>query len=383
MSFLKKCVICDEEITAANDSEEHLIPNAIGGRKKVKGVICKRCNNEAGDDWDADLAQQLNPLSLVFKISRDRKGVPAQTFDTASGNRLTMHADGSYSPEKPVFQKEETDAGINYSIVARSTKEARGMLKGVAKKHPELDVDKLLEDAGVTSQYSKDPLKFSLSVGGPLAGRSIVKSAYCLAALNGVPPDVCNLARNYLRCPDGEPCYGFYYERDLVDNRAHGIPLHCVAVQGISERNLVVGYVEFFGIYKMVVFLSDNYCGDDFFDAYAVDPTSGEEMDVCLSLDFDREDILPVYEYEKWDQAEVMSCIDAVMRPAMQRSFDDERSRVVDEATKYAFDNCGAKEGEMLQPHHVEAFSGLMMEKLEDFIIHNMPDQGSSGEEDS
>ena len=29
----QKCALCDVEITDTNDTKEHLIPNAIGGRK--------------------------------------------------------------------------------------------------------------------------------------------------------------------------------------------------------------------------------------------------------------------------------------------------------------------------------------------------------------
>ncbi|GAL13836.1 hypothetical protein JCM19233_4843 [Vibrio astriarenae] len=75
-----KCALCDVEITEKNDTKEHLIPNAIGGRKKVKGFICENCNNASGDDWESELAKQLNPLSLFFGISRERGEAPPQLF---------------------------------------------------------------------------------------------------------------------------------------------------------------------------------------------------------------------------------------------------------------------------------------------------------------
>ena len=36
-----KCALCDETITSQNDTKEHLIPNAIGGRKKIKVSFVK------------------------------------------------------------------------------------------------------------------------------------------------------------------------------------------------------------------------------------------------------------------------------------------------------------------------------------------------------
>ncbi|MBB3212453.1 5-methylcytosine-specific restriction endonuclease McrA [Herbaspirillum sp. Sphag1AN] len=62
----KKCQLCRDELNHSNDSKEHIIPNAIGGKKKVSGFICKSCNNKAGETWDAELASQLNWFSLFF-----------------------------------------------------------------------------------------------------------------------------------------------------------------------------------------------------------------------------------------------------------------------------------------------------------------------------
>jgi 5-methylcytosine-specific restriction endonuclease McrA len=58
----RKCILCSVEITDENDSREHLIQHSIGGRKRIRGVLCNTCNSTAGDDWDAEFARQLQPL---------------------------------------------------------------------------------------------------------------------------------------------------------------------------------------------------------------------------------------------------------------------------------------------------------------------------------
>jgi len=68
----RKCALCDDDLTHENETLEHVIPNAIGGRKKISGFICVTCNNETGEHWDSELAKQLNPFSLLFSISRER-----------------------------------------------------------------------------------------------------------------------------------------------------------------------------------------------------------------------------------------------------------------------------------------------------------------------
>ena len=45
--------LCETSITAENDSDEHLIPNALGGRRKVSGFLHRDCNSRTGEASDA------------------------------------------------------------------------------------------------------------------------------------------------------------------------------------------------------------------------------------------------------------------------------------------------------------------------------------------
>jgi hypothetical protein len=50
---MRSCALCETAITAENDSDEHLIPNALGGRRKVSGFLYRDCNSRTGEAWDA------------------------------------------------------------------------------------------------------------------------------------------------------------------------------------------------------------------------------------------------------------------------------------------------------------------------------------------
>ena len=102
---LAQCALCNIEITEQNDSEEHIIPNAIGGRKKVMGFICRSCNNKSGSEWDSDLSEQLNPLSLFLGISRQRGNVPSQIFETTSGEKVQIHPDEKMNYARPQYSE--------------------------------------------------------------------------------------------------------------------------------------------------------------------------------------------------------------------------------------------------------------------------------------
>ena len=93
------CLICLMELTPSNDSEEHVIPASVGGRHKERSVLCRSCNNGAGDEWDAELARQ-------------------------------------------------------------SMDEARVMVKQLARKHPALDVEAVLATAQVSKNCLKGTSKY-------------------------------------------------------------------------------------------------------------------------------------------------------------------------------------------------------------------------------
>src|ERR1700678_639900 len=135
---MNRCVICDQPITDENDSLEHVILQSIGGRWELPGELCCKCNNQAGYTWDAELASQLQPLSLFFRIKRQKGETPPLAIKTTTGEQLFLRADGSLAALKPEFSKENIPEGFKVRIAARSDEEAREMLAGLKKKYPSI-----------------------------------------------------------------------------------------------------------------------------------------------------------------------------------------------------------------------------------------------------
>ena len=57
MENIHYCALCGVLITEENNSKEHIIPNAIGGKKKISNFICEECNNRSGNEWESDLTE--------------------------------------------------------------------------------------------------------------------------------------------------------------------------------------------------------------------------------------------------------------------------------------------------------------------------------------
>ncbi|MGM0784022.1 MAG: hypothetical protein ACQEUM_07905 [Pseudomonadota bacterium] len=182
----------------------------------------------------------------------------------------------------------------------------------------------------------------------------------------------CEHAIQFLKKQESEPCFGYYYEKDLVLRRPDGVPIHVVHVNGDPDSNLIRGYVEYFGIMRVVMCLSSSYAGNAFSATYSIDPTKGKELYLDVDLDLTSADIRKAYDYEKWDGNAVQQAMGAVIGPTLEVQHKEERERVLEEAVRYAFANCGAKEGETITEEQHNRLVGLLWEKLEPWVLSQL-----------
>ena len=130
--------------------------------------------------------------------------------------------------------------------------------------------------------YPRGAVGHDLSIGGELAGRSMVKSCLALAFANGVDWSACEAALGYLR-GQGPPCFGYYHDTDLIQGRPVGVPLHCLSVEADPATGLILGYGEYFGFHRFVCLLGEGYCGPSIRSTHAIDPRTGAGLDLHAS----------------------------------------------------------------------------------------------------
>lgn len=362
-------MLCGIDITSENDTEEHIIPNSIGGRKKVKGFICNECNNRTGETWDTEIAKQLNPLSLYFRISRERGNAPSQIFDTTGDSALTLNHDGSLSLSKPSYSESKIDNGVNISIKDRDIKEAKKMLQGVKRKYPNINLEETLEKAESKRSYSNYMIKFNLNFGGHDSVRSIIKSTLALISYSGNDVICCELAIDYLTNKSDNACFGYFYERDLIKNRPEGVPLYCVAIDANSTTGLIICYVEYYGIYRVIGCLSDNYNGNSYNTVYALNPIDGKELNINIDLKISLDEIHAAYRYEKAPNDKRQEAISAIISSQQKEHFDHEQSKLINQGIIKACETLGLKDGDEILPEHSKVIAEEVTKQLQDFII--------------
>ena len=85
-----KCALCGTSFLDESASTEHVFPNAIGGRKKVRNFLCAACNSRTGHEWGNELVEQLGPLCTMLNVSRERGENRQMDVETVGGKELTL-----------------------------------------------------------------------------------------------------------------------------------------------------------------------------------------------------------------------------------------------------------------------------------------------------
>lgn len=365
------CGLCGTSLTGENSSREHVIPNAIGGRKRVSDFLCVACNSTTGSEWDDELVRQLTPLCTMLNVKRSRGRNRAFEVETVSDRRLTLDPDGWMGIAEPLFEAQELAGKTSVRIRARTTHELKGMLSGLKKKHPQIDVDELMKQAEPVREYSVEPYAIALSVGGTVAGRSMVKS--CLAMVHDAGPatDQCEEAKHYLLKGE-KPCFGFYTKRDLVRNRPEKTFFHCIHVRGDPEQRQILAYMEYFGCLRFVAWLSRAYEGGAFTHCYAVDPVTGKELDLDVVLDISPAELTEIDDGGAVDYGEVARALGVLVEAWKEIDIERARTHAIDDAIAFACAECGVSEGDILSDEQAAQIARVVAGRMTPYLMHTV-----------
>lgn len=370
MTSLRKCALCPSILNGKNKTKEHIIPNAVGGRKKTSSFICETCNNKFGKTWDAELAKQLNWFSLAIGINRDRGEVPKQIVQTLSGERFWLLSDGTFTPENPSYSEEDAHGKISIKMTSQNIEDARKRLKGVNRKYPKFDMQKALDELEIKTSFLDSPLHVSLQIGGPAAGRSLVKTAFSFASDCGVDHMFCENASRYLLDESlDEIPFGFSYISDLVERRPKENVFHCVSVHADPKTKKIYSYIEYFGLFRVIVLLGENYDGPFRNECYSLNPIDGSSANVRIK-EVSEAELHEIIMGDGFDQEKHKVAADYALPIILERS----QKRALENFIKQGFDhagkNLGIKEGEDISREKAGEFTALMMEKLSPYIEH-------------
>jgi hypothetical protein len=183
------CIFCPNELTE-DTKPEHILLNALGGRKETRCVDCSACNGKFGSTIDAEVAKQVAVIRNALQLESGRGRAAPMLRNIQSGNDIiNLMNDGT--PElvaKPFTVRKLEDGRFEVHVTTKSVDEVGRYVPHMARQigcSEEQLLEHLKSATGSSIERRPDPVHHHISLGGPLAVRSAAKSALILWAMRG------------------------------------------------------------------------------------------------------------------------------------------------------------------------------------------------------
>lgn len=293
---MEYCYLCDEKLTEVNSSQEHILLNSIGGRLKSKDLLCKDCNAKFGHNTDRELSKQLQFLSNYLNIKREKgENQPLKGLISESGKKYNLIDGSKPALSKPEFQIEDKDNQINYNISARDENELLGILKGLKKKHPELDIEEAKKHFQWKEEYLDEMLNHKMTIGGELSFKSIVKTAVNYYVFERNEKTQISHLLSYLRDEENLNIIHHFNPKKTIFKKEVGEVAHTIHLVGNKHNKVLYCFIEFFSCYSFLLLLSENYTEKTFVSTYVYDVIKSKKIERKINLnlksDFIKENI--------------------------------------------------------------------------------------------
>lgn len=370
---MSKCYICGDEIVTDNESEEHIVLNAIGGTLKSKNLICKKCNSVFGENIDAELANQLNFVSNMLDIQRDRKPVPnLRATLSKTGEPMLVQPGGKPARIKPEISEEigEEDKKV-INIKAPDYKSMRKTLNGLKRKHNlNIDIDKAMENAEKGKEYLDEELKISIKLGGDKAFRAVCKMAVNFYMLKGGERTVIEHLIPFIKGEDNIKCVSYYYDDVNIISKDEDEILHSIIIKGDVNEGILYAYIELFNFYKFVILLNDNYEGESIYFDYYFNVLQRIEISKTNNFNICKEKIISLIKDYKDQKEEIAKELNKIVGIALKNQNDSIRNELLTEA----IEEWGAKyqEGTTFTEEMINDFVDTVMKKITPWLLHNI-----------
>ncbi|WP_312648086.1 HNH endonuclease [Aminipila sp.] len=368
---MKFCYVCEKEITQENQSVEHIIPNAIGGKLKSKALLCKKCNSELGDSIDSELSKQLNHICNMLNIKRERGMPQAITgINTKTGEQVMLEPGGKPSRVKPIINEEVSGKGKHIHVTARNKKEAKSILKGLRRKYPQINVDEIIKNTEVKREYIEDRVQLNITIGGQECFRSICKTAVNFYMFTGGKQEYIQDLIPYIKGDtDTNRVYFFYNDEEVISKGFEQI-VHGLVLRGDTQEKVLYMYIEYFNAFKFLILINDSYDGDEVNEAYVFDVLNQTEIKPIISLNIKKQQIIKTVTEKSYPGKMLSRELNQIMTIIMNK----QRKEVLDAIILRAFDNSLMKypDGVIITEEMADETVSALMKELTPWIIHNL-----------
>jgi hypothetical protein len=294
---MKKCVFgefCVSKSAYEDLSEEHIIPNSIGGMLKSSNLLCEDCNSWLGDNIDIAFDGPYNNIMNFFNIKRDRGDSNPALMVNEEGHEYFITSNGQPKLKSVIIKNLDLNIG-RFEMSLQGPLNKKAIINAIGKHLSENKEN--LEQAGTTYKeainrchefinehwneiranvISEKPgkLKEENSLGGKNIYLGILKILYLFLKYtdNSIifnESTIINSLKNKEDVTD--KCFAFGVDSELFEYPEKQIG-HFLAVKSYPEENKILGFIELFSLTPYVCILDDNYTeGKSFQYAYGYD----------------------------------------------------------------------------------------------------------------
>lgn len=276
------CYYCDTELTKDNQSKEHIIPDALGGKGFYSfDLLCQKCNKNLGSTVDHDLEEQVVFYADLINVPRDRKKEKLITGLTSQGEKIAY---GRGLIPKYEFNFEYPKGNI-IKLFGDSEKDIikiiRKKLTELKRKDNSIDIEKEL--AGLRKEIRNGLIvyftnKFSIDYNKFVVGKSpffrgVTKIAINYYLLNGGTKSHIQIPIEYLKGDYPSPIIAdFYYPRHYSIHQVEENEIsHLIYLKGDANEGILYCYVELFNAHNSLVILNPFYNGENIEATYCYD----------------------------------------------------------------------------------------------------------------
>ena len=342
---MANCIFCGT-LLDGQTKPEHVLLDALGGRKTTTQIICSKCNSTFGGGIDKILAEQFQVVRNLLQLeSGTGRPAPTRKKVRVGTDVVNIHGDGTLElASKPFTLSVLPDGGIDVQITARSLEHFEQLIPHIAAA------------VGVSEEEFRSQLPFekfryiqrrpgmaneSFSFGGHEAFRSAAKACLILWALKVGRDEVSSLYYAHARDFVVSGSEDFLRSRTALDARlvditgemraAYGPIFNLIYIRSNSEGR-VVAHFTFYNIIGFQIVLAESGGLADKFVALVSNPIipsdwSDKAGDI-FNINFDWLDRPEYYDILDKQRERFASLMDVYYDIATQRSIKNISDKV-------------------------------------------------------
>lgn len=286
---MSNCYICNVELTEENNSCEHILLNAIGGKLKSYDLLCKECNSNFGEKSDSILAERLSTFSSYLNVKRDRsKNKNIEGFLKKTGEKYLISPEGEQKLIKPIITEKIENGKKIINVVTNSKEEQRKILTSLKKKYSQIDIEKVQRES-IRRVHHNNEYAININYGGEDIYPAVCKIAvnfylYKKQNRNNIEHLIHSLKKNNV--PECVYLYNVIENPYKLNNdEIH----HTIYLEGNKKEGLLFAYIDFFNVKSFIVILNNGYEGENFHEFYIYDLINNKELSKKeFSFDYDK-----------------------------------------------------------------------------------------------